>query len=50
MVELTSKYIFDGNMKIVLPFAIIPYLFRSYFTYYTTDLGNDAFSLPFVIW
>lgn len=49
-VELTSKYIYNGYTKIVLPFATVPYLFKSYFTYLTTSSGKAAFVLPFVIW
>lgn len=49
-VELSSKYIYFGYMKIVFPCATFPYLFMSYFKYYTTDLGKDAFTLPFPVW
>lgn len=34
----------------VLPICTIPYLFVSYFKFYTTDLGTDAFRLPLAIW
>lgn len=50
IIELTSKYIQNGYMKIVVPFTIIPYLFMSYFNYYAKGLEEDAFILPFVVW
>lgn len=49
-VEKLSSYIYIGYVKIVLPFTTAPYLVSSYFNYYTTNLGKDAFSLPFVMW
>lgn len=41
-----------GENKVLLPFGTIPYLFISYFGYYTADSGSekDAFILPFSIW
>lgn len=49
-VELTSKFIYVGYVKIVFPFVTIPYLLMSYFKYYTSDLKKDAFRLPFDTW
>lgn len=39
-----------GYVKFVFPCTTIPYLLMSYFNYFTTDLGSDAFLLPFVMW
>lgn len=49
IVEISSSCFYIGYMKIALPISTIPYLFMSYFKYYTTDLEKDAFSLPFVM-
>lgn len=50
LVEKSSNYIYTGLVKIACPMTIIPYILWSYFMYYTTDLGRDAFTLPFVLW
>lgn len=49
-IEMSSKYFYIAYIKVSLPISTIPYLFMSYFNYYTTELGVDAFELPFVIW
>lgn len=49
-VEISSNYIYIGYVKVIFPFSTIPYLFMSCYKYYTTDVGEDAFSLPFVLW
>lgn len=49
-VELATRYIHIGYLKYIFPLATVPYLFMSYFNYYTKDLEKDAFILPFVTW
>lgn len=49
-IEISQNYIYIGYVKIVFPLTTVPYLVTSYFKYYTTDLGSDAFSLPFIMW
>lgn len=49
-IEVWSNYIYVGYVKIVLPFTTFPYLFMSYFNYLTTDLRENAFTLPYVMW
>lgn len=36
--------------KVSIPCLIMPKVVISFITYFTTDLGNDAFQLPFHIW
>lgn len=36
-------------IKVSIPFGAIPIATLSYYLYFTTDLGNDAFLLPFHI-
>lgn len=49
-IEMSSKYIYNGYIKALLPLSTVPYLIMSYFKYYTTDLEKDAFILPFITW
>lgn len=49
-VELTTRFIHIGYIKIIFPLATVPYLLVSYFNYYTKDFEKDAFILPFVTW
>lgn len=37
-------------MVLTIPFVSLPYMFASYYLYYTTDLGREAFVLPFIAW
>lgn len=65
LINPTSKAIYDeidGKLEFwvkmldllvvnVMPVGItFPMLIISYFVYYTTDLGADAFQLPFYAW
>lgn len=49
-IEILSNYMYIGYVKVVFPLSTVPYLIMSYFNYYTTELGKDAFILPFVMW
>lgn len=37
-------------VKVTLPGITIPFFLISYLLYFTTDLGEDSFLLPFVAW
>lgn len=41
--ELWTKVIYTFCIKIIIPLGAIPILCASYYRYYTTDLGTDAF-------
>lgn len=49
-VEKWSKIIYFVSMRITFPCVTIPYAIWSYIQYFTTDLGPDAFHLPFPFW
>lgn len=49
-VEKWSSIIYVLFTKASVPIMILPLLILSYFLYFTTDLGRNAFQLPFVIW
>lgn len=49
-IEKWTKIIDVVVVKVTSRFAIIPQIVLCYFLYFTTDLGNDAFELPFAIW
>lgn len=46
----SSEIIFLGMAEISPAIIIAPFCFYTYFTYFTTDLGADAFHLPFPMW
>lgn len=50
IVKLSSHYVYLVYIKILLPFSTAPFLITSYYKYYFTDLGRDAFDLPFLFW
>lgn len=45
-----TKILYFILMKIAFPLITFPYLMTSYHRYLTTDLGPDAFQLPFHTW
>lgn len=47
-VERVSKIGAIFLYVIMVPFYIIPAIIQSYFTYFTTDLGELSFQLPFL--
>lgn len=49
-IETTSRYIYIGYVQVICPLATVPLLLMSYFKYYNTELKEDAFDLPFLIW
>ena len=50
IVEIASNAVYVVYVKILFPFTTVPYLFMSYLKYFATDLGKDAFDLPFLLW
>lgn len=48
--EKITRCFFLITMCVIAPCAALPYLFSSYFFYETTDMGRDAFVLPFLMW
>lgn len=49
-VERWSEVLKLALLNITTHFMIWPIAIISYFTYFTTDLGEDSFELPFYIW
>lgn len=50
LVEKWSKIIDFALMKVCVPSAVLPKVVVSYFTYFTTDAGSEAFDLPIPSW
>lgn len=50
LVEKMSKAIHFAVIKLGVPAFILPKAIFSYFIYFTTDIGNEAFVLPFPMW
>lgn len=50
LVEKLSRIINFVMMKLGVPLFIIPKAIISYFMFFTTDAGRDAFELPFEMW
>lgn len=48
LVEKWSKIIASAFTRITAPGLMLPYIIMSYFMYFTTDSGTDAFVLPFL--
>lgn len=49
-VELFTNFFYIGLVKIIPIGSMAPLLVISFFIHYTTDLGRDAFYLPFPMW
>lgn len=49
-VELLSKIVYFSVVNIFLPAFLLPLAILSYFRYFFTDLGNDAFMLTVPTW
>lgn len=45
-----SKIINFVIFKLTPAFALLPWCIYVYFLYFTTDLGTDAFELPYPMW
>lgn len=50
MADKWSRFAFIVVAKVTPILYLLPNAIYSYFMYFTTDLGNDAFSLPHNIW
>lgn len=51
--ELVEKWhgiVNSAFIKVTLPCISLPYFMGSFILYYYTDLGKDAFHLPFIAW
>lgn len=50
IIELMSKAILLVFMYIIPPMFVLPNSILSFYAFFTTDLGNDAFEMPFPMW
>lgn len=50
MVEKMATFFHFALVKLTLPCVLLPNFIMSYFSYFTTDLGADAFILPLPVW
>lgn len=48
--DIVSRIIYYGAVYIVVPGFVLLIAIYSYFMYFTTDLGPDAFELAILIW
>lgn len=48
--ENWTKIIHFVYMKVILHVNMIPKAILSFYLYFATDFGNDAFQLPFAVW
>lgn len=48
--EKWTELIHLANVKVTLPCVVIPKFVMSFYVYYTTDVGGDAFQLPTYAW
>lgn len=49
-IEKFTKTIYFVYIRLTIPGVVLPTAIISYFNYFTTDMGNDAFRLPFPDW
>lgn len=50
IVEKWSEFFILGFVKVTPILVALLFLFVGFYTYVTTDLGNNAFELPFPMW
>lgn len=48
--EKWAELIYIANVKVTLPCLTIPDFVKSFYVYFTTDVGGDAFQLPVYAW
>ena len=46
LVEKLNAIMYFLITRVSAPSFVLPKFFASYFVYFTTDMGNDAFELP----
>ena len=49
-IEKLSEIIYFAGVKVSPASTVVPYACVSYFLYFTSDLGEDAFIVPFPMW
>lgn len=49
-IERYSEIVAISWIVVIIPLVIVPVVIHSFFMYFTTDLGTEAFELPAVIW
>lgn len=50
LVEKLTEILFLFITRVSVPGFVLPKVFASFFVYFTTDVGNDAFDLPLPMW
>lgn len=50
IIEKCTKIMYFISVKVSWPGVVIPIAIYSFYNYFTTDLGFDAFRMPFAEW
>ena len=50
LIDKLSRFANLCILKVTLPCLILPRYVASFYIYFTTDVGNDAFELPLTMW
>lgn len=50
LIEKLNRFIHFVMVNLTLPCLLFPKYTVCYYTYFTTDIGNDAFELPLPVW
>lgn len=50
LIEVFNEFLRFAMVKVTVHLMMWPMCIYSYFTYFTTDLGQNAFELPFYAW
>lgn len=49
-IDKCTRYLYYFCVKITVPGVMIPQMITSYLNYFTTDMGKEAFKLPYPEW
>lgn len=49
LINKGTEWFYVFLVYISVPGGMVPYIFLTLFLYYETDLGTDAYTLPFLI-
>lgn len=49
-IEKWSNILYSVFIKVSVPGLLLPNFILSYYSYFSTDLGSEAFGLPYPFW
>lgn len=49
-IEKWSNILYSALIKVSVPGILLPNFISSYYLYFSSDLGSEAFGLPYLFW